>query len=359
VYGNLYKKQIVARTRQLTTNQFTVTVDINSKKNTNGIVRIFLGPKLDNKQQLNANRHNFVEIDQFIVKLNQGNNQINRQSCNFKNVVGNQASMKTIYNMALNTINQGKNGNNGNNNNNGNHGYTLNNLNIDTNNNNNGFPHRLVLPKGTVGGEEYTIFVVVNGVNNVNMNDNKFNYKDDLNFNNINTNNNNNNGNSNSDSNSDSNESGMNNNNNNNQFNNNNNNNNNQFNNNNNNNQFNNNDQFNNNNNNQYNNNNSDNDSNSSENNNMNTYQNVMTGKGNFNNENGVLIHNTNKCNKNLGNGNGILDVRSMGFPLDRQILDVNGFITNNMFFKNVKVYHIDNSKNGNMNNNNNNNNNY
>lgn len=66
----------------------------------------------------------------------------------------------------------------------------------------------------------------------------------------------------------------------------------------------------------------------------------------------GIMIHNNNNQKKNVGNGNGVLDTRTMGFPLDRQIIDVNGFITNNMFFKDVTVYHIDDSSNVNQNNN-------
>lgn len=67
------------------------------------------------------------------------------------------------------------------------------------------------------------------------------------------------------------------------------------------------------------------------------------------------MIHNNNNGKKNVGNGNGVLDTRTMGFPLDRQIIDVNGFVTNNMFFKDVTIYHIDDNTNVNNNQNNNN----
>lgn len=56
------------------------------------------------------------------------------------------------------------------------------------------------------------------------------------------------------------------------------------------------------------------------------------------------MIHNLNNENRNIGNGNGILDNRALGFPLDRQILDVTGFITDNMYFKDVTILHLDTS---------------
>lgn len=63
-------------------------------------------------------------------------------------------------------------------------------------------------------------------------------------------------------------------------------------------------------------------------------------------NGNGVMIYNCNNGNKNVGNGNGVLDRRAFGFPLDRNIIDVNGLIVDNMFFKDVTVFHIDTSNN-------------
>jgi hypothetical protein len=331
---NTFKNTIIGRTRRLDTKQFTVTIDLQSNKNQNGIVRIFMGPRINNKQQLNDNRRNFVELDQFIVDLKQGQNVIKRNSRDFKNVVGDGVTMQTLYKRALNTMNN-KNGNTN----------DMTNLNIDTNNNNRGFPHRLLLPKGTVGGEDYTLFVIVSDVNNHN---DRVKFSDNLNTRNIDFNGNGNNGNSgsssesNSDSNgssdsnsssnsgSDSNESnssggrGRNNRNGNNR-------------------NGNNNNRYGNNNN-RYGNNNNRNDFN------VHRYGNNLNrnGKGNFVNNNGVMIHNNNNGNKNIGNGNGVLDTRAMGYPLDRQIIDITGFVCNNMFFKDVTVFHVENTNNQN-----------
>jgi Hemocyanin, ig-like domain len=340
---NTMKNTIIGRTRRMDTKQFTVTVDVQSNKNQNGIVRIFLGPRINNKQQLDDNRQNFVEIDQFIVKLNQGQNVIKRNSRDFKNVVGEPETMKTLYFRALNLLNKKTNGD----------GNDMNRLNFDTNNNNQGFPHRLVLPKGTVGGEDYTLFVVCSDLNN--DNNDRVQYRDNLNTFNLNGRNVNN------DKNHDSNESN----------------------------------DSNNSSNDSNNSSNESNDSNGSDSNengrngndrngrngndrngdnknrdqnrngdnknrdqkrngeNKNRDQNRNgddndrnMGRGNWEKNNGVMIHNTNNGNKNCGNGNGVLDTRAMGFPLDRQIIDVTGFITNNMFFKDVTIFHIDNSNN-------------
>jgi hypothetical protein len=45
---------------------------------------------------------------------------------------------------------------------------------MDTLNNNNGFPHRLVLPKGLDGGQDYTLFVVINDLDRTNDQDVKY-----------------------------------------------------------------------------------------------------------------------------------------------------------------------------------------
>lgn len=160
-----WKYNIVGRTRRMDTKQFTVTVDVQSNKNQYGIVRIFLGTRINNKQQLNDNRNNFVELDQFVVKLNQGQNLIKRNSFDFKNVVGDGVTMSTLYYRTLNFLNKKNNG------------KDLYGLNFDTMNNNRGFPHRLVLPKGTVGGEDFTLFVIVSDLNNHN---NGVHFKDNM-----------------------------------------------------------------------------------------------------------------------------------------------------------------------------------
>lgn len=324
---------IFGRTRRMDTKQFTVSIDVNSKKSQHGIVRIFLGTRINNKQQLNDNRKNFVELDQFVVKLSQGNNLIKRNSRDFKNVVGDSESFGTLYRRTLNTLNNG--GKNGG-------GNDLNNLNFDTLNNNRGFPHRLLLPKGTVNGEDYTLFIVVSDLDNTNFNhvmyDNNMKTRG-IDF----TGNSNVNSHSDESSTSnDSNDSGS--------------------------------GELRNNK--DYKNKHFDNmDRNmndmyghgknfehnvdnknwyrGNDNKNLNDYNTHRYGNdftrngkgGNWygkNNDNGMTIHNFNNGNKNVGNGNGVLDNRAMGFPLDRQIIDVNGFITNNMFFKDVKIFHMD-----------------
>jgi Hemocyanin, ig-like domain len=292
----------------LDTKKFTVTIDVTTNKNTFGIVRMFLGPRINNKQQLNDNRKNFVELDQFIVKLKQGNNVIKRRSIDFKNVVGEPLTIDKLCERTVNFLrNGGKNYNYKN-------GNTLFNVNFDTNNNNRGFPHRLILPKGTVGGQEYTLFVVVNDMDRTNYKDVEI-----MNTGNMYKTFNQNVGNTKyADSNSDS-----------------------------------------------------SNDSNDSNelrmtrgryihtkntsnrnifirygNDDKNYGMTIRESNNNWCDTNGVKIYNCNRGNMNVGNGNGILDNRALGFPLDRSIVNVNGFVVDNMFFKDVTVYHEDTSNN-------------
>lgn len=318
-----WKYTIVGRTRRMDTKDFTITVDLQSNKIQDGIVRFFLGPRINNKQQLNENRKNFVELDQFIVKLNQGQNIIKRNSRDFKNIVGEPETMNTLYFRALNLMNKKNNG------------KDMNTLNFDTNNNNHGFPHRLVLPKGTVGGEDYTLYVICSDLKHDNYE--RIQYRDNLNTFNVNGLNAGDHGSN--ESGNESNESGS-------------------F-------EMNGRDgknrnfedmrRMNDKNNMDRQGRNDDNmdrqgrnDDNMDRqvfNGNDRTVNNLdrNIGRGNWEKNNGVMIHNFNNGNKNCGNGNGVLDNRAMGFPLDRQINDVTGFITNNMYFKDVTIYHVDN----------------
>lgn len=353
---------IVGRTRRMDTKQFNVAIDVTSNKAQRGIVRIFLGARINSKQQLNDNRNNFVELDQFVVKLSQGNNLIKRNSRDFKNVVADSETIATIYHRTLNQLNSGNNGNSG--------GNNLNNLNFDTNNNNQGFPHRLVLPKGTVSGEDYTLYVIISDLDQTNYN--HVMYDNNMKTRGIEFNGNNDNDNKNEDNfNSNSNESNDNENNNGNSKNQN-------GKASNNGNSYNgqdykngndynkhrsgnnlnqngaqqNNKNFNSNSN-ESNDSNMSNDSNDSNNSDSNERNSGQNNGQNNNNQNGQSssnsggkIHNFSNGNKNIGNGNGIMDNRAMGFPLDRQILDVTGFISNNMFFKDVTIFHLDNNDN-------------
>ncbi|CAO1393718.1 unnamed protein product [Diamesa serratosioi] len=372
--SNIFNYNIIARQRRLTAKTFTVTVNIDSKVNQNGIVRIFLGPKIDNKQQLNDNRKNFVEIDQFKVQLNQGENTIRRNSRNFRNVVNDPITFTTLYKRALNTKSN-------------NQGTDMNDNNMETNNNNMGFPHRLVLPKGTVGGMDYTIFVIVTNThgntnnnngerNNMNINrglNNKWNRNNNVGHNSDESDSNSNeqdkygkdfnvdrNGkrfNNRMNSNEDSNERYGN--------------------------MINKHGRNHNSNNknmrnvdwntkyNRYGNNNYDlsNESSGSDehvNDNMNNNRYGSDERYNTRNNNGKTMNNIknrfvndwnkmdlndnmnmdnkmtiNTCNGNKNSKLG-LDNRALGFPLDREINNVNSFVTDNMFFKDVKIYNMD-----------------
>jgi hypothetical protein len=159
--------------------------------------------------------------------LKQGQNTIQRKSIDFQNVADDPVTVGKL------------------------NGGNLNRVNLRTQNNNNGFPHRLILPKGSKGGQDFTLFVTINELSQ----DNNGNHKNNKNIVN--------------DSNDDD----------------------------------------------------------------------------SVSEQNDVEISNSNSDenqeyqgnNNDLNNG----DKRALGFPLDRNIQDVNGFVTDNTYFKDVSIYQI------------------
>lgn len=78
-------ERIPVRVRQprLNNKPFTFTIDINSDKSYDALIKVFLGPKYDhmgNRLDINENYLNFVEIDKFPAMLMPGMNSIQRSS---------------------------------------------------------------------------------------------------------------------------------------------------------------------------------------------------------------------------------------------------------------------------------------
>lgn len=147
----------MARKRRLNHQPFKVTMDIVSDKAVDSVVRIFLGPKKDNFNRLidiNNNRLNFVEIDSFIYKLNTGKNTIVRDSHDMHNLVKDRIMTRDLW-KKLESMNDME---------------DL--LRKDLRNYHTGFPTRLLLPKGNVGGLEMMFYICVTPlrlVDNVDM----------------------------------------------------------------------------------------------------------------------------------------------------------------------------------------------
>nr|prf Met-rich storage protein SP1A [Manduca sexta] len=143
--------------RRLNHQPFKVTLDVLSDKAVDCVVRIFLGPKEDHLGRLidiNVNRLNFVEMDTFIYKLNTGKNTIVRNSYDMHNLVRDRIMTRDLW-KKVDTITDMRDM-----------------LIKDLRNYHTGFPTRLLLPKGFVGGMKMMFYVIVTPlklVDNVDM----------------------------------------------------------------------------------------------------------------------------------------------------------------------------------------------
>lgn len=134
------------RKRRLNHQPFKVTLEVLSDKTVDSVVRIFLGPKEDHLRRLidiNRNRLNFVELDTFLYKLTTGKNTIVRNSIDMHNLVRDRMMTRDLWKKI--------------------DGITdVRDLLIkDLRNYHTGFPTRLLLPKGHVGGMKMMLYVII------------------------------------------------------------------------------------------------------------------------------------------------------------------------------------------------------
>nr|XP_021195805.2 basic juvenile hormone-suppressible protein 2 [Helicoverpa armigera] len=150
--------KILVRKRRLNHQPFKVTLDVLSDKAVDCVVRIFLGPKKDNMGRLidiNRNRLNFVELDTFLYKLTTGKNTIVRNSQDMHNLVRDRMMTRDLMKKVESITD-------------------IRDLLVkDLRNFHTGFPTRLLLPKGFVGGMDCMIYVIVSPlklVDNIDIN---------------------------------------------------------------------------------------------------------------------------------------------------------------------------------------------
>lgn len=150
--------KFLVRKRRLNHVPFKVTLDIMSDKAADCVVRIFLGPKQDHLGRLidlNRNRMNFVELDTFLYKLVTGKNTVVRNSMDMHNLVRDRIMTRDIW-RKMDTLTD-----------------TRDLLIKDLRNYHTGFPTRLLLPRGRVGGMNMMLYVCVTPlrlVDNVDLN---------------------------------------------------------------------------------------------------------------------------------------------------------------------------------------------
>ncbi|KAJ8715012.1 hypothetical protein PYW08_004993 [Mythimna loreyi] len=150
--------KFLVRKRRLNHEPFKVTVDVLSDKTVDCVVRVFLGPKKDHMRRLidiNINRLNFVELDTFLYKLTTGKNTIVRNSYDMHNLVRDRMMTRDLMKKVESITDM--------------RDFLV----KDLRNYHTGFPTRLLLPKGWVGGLDMMLYVIITPlrlVDNVDIN---------------------------------------------------------------------------------------------------------------------------------------------------------------------------------------------
>lgn len=146
--ANKAGEDLVIKARQWRLNHlpFTLRLTINSPKAQRAIIKVFLGPKFDeagNVMDLNENRENFYEIDQYVVDLKEGRSIIARNSNQFKFYSDDRTSYYELYKSVMLAMNGDAK------------------LPVDFGQSTCGFPQRLMLPKGKKTGFPVQFYVIV------------------------------------------------------------------------------------------------------------------------------------------------------------------------------------------------------
>lgn len=116
---------------------FNVKMQVISEKEQKAVFTIFVGPKYDsygNVLDFNENRNNFWELDRWFVDLKAGDNVYERNSADFSWFVADRTSFYDLYKNLMTAFNGGDK------------------FALDMSEAHCGFPSRLMLPRGRVGG---------------------------------------------------------------------------------------------------------------------------------------------------------------------------------------------------------------
>ncbi|KAL5290383.1 hypothetical protein ACFFRR_009999 [Megaselia abdita] len=141
---------LLARQKRLNHEKFSITIDVKSEKAHKAVVRFYLAPKYDqfgHEYDFDQNRENTVELDQFVYELKEGENKIVRRSDEFYWSVRDRTTYTELYKYILFSFE-------------GEHKFPL-----DMSESHNGFPDRLVLPKGHASGYPVYLYVIVTPYN--------------------------------------------------------------------------------------------------------------------------------------------------------------------------------------------------
>jgi hypothetical protein len=125
---------------------FTYKIYVNSDRETDAVVKVFLGPKYDEYGRfinLTDNWMNFVQFDHFVYKLKAGDNMISRDSHEIYNYMHDRTSYYELYQKAFGVHDQS-------------HSFQFHHDQFWY-----GYPQRYMLPMGSRGGMTYQFYVMV------------------------------------------------------------------------------------------------------------------------------------------------------------------------------------------------------
>lgn len=125
---------------------FKVNMKVTSNKAQKAVMMMFIGPKYDsfgNVLSFNENRNNFWELDRWVVDMVEGENSFERKSSDFSWFVKDRTTYFDLYKSLMTAINGGE-------------PFPL-----DMSEAHCGFPSRLMLPRGRVGGYPVQFFFML------------------------------------------------------------------------------------------------------------------------------------------------------------------------------------------------------
>jgi len=125
---------------------FNVHMKLTSNKAQKAVVTMFVGPKYDSHGkfiEFNKNRNNFWELDRWMVELKEGDNVFDRKSTDFTWFVKDRTTYFELYKQLMTSMNGGEK------------------FPLDMSEAHCGFPSRLMLPRGRVGGLPVQFFFMV------------------------------------------------------------------------------------------------------------------------------------------------------------------------------------------------------
>jgi hypothetical protein len=125
---------------------FNVKMKLNSNKEQQAVMMMFVGPKYDsygNVLNINENRNNFWELDRWLVDLKTGENLFERKSTDFTWFVNDRTTFYDLYKNLMTAKNGGEK------------------FPLDMSEAHCGFPSRLMLPRGRVGGFAVQFFFMI------------------------------------------------------------------------------------------------------------------------------------------------------------------------------------------------------